>query len=125
MNNCGIIFIGLDTHKTFTQLAISKNERGAKHELLGTLNTNKSPFKKLARQLLSKSPKNNTALAYYEQQKSKGKPHNTIIRALAFKWIRILFRCWKKSTAYDESTNLATLKSKGSPLLKYAVESKF
>ena len=64
------------------------------------------------------------AKAYYEQQKRKGKPHNTIIRALAFKWIRILFRCWKTSTAYDESTYLAALKSKGSPLLKYAVESK-
>ena len=65
------------------------------------------------------------AKAYYCQQESKGKPHNTIIRALAFKWIRILFRCWKTKTAYNESTYLAALKSKGSPLLKYAVESKF
>tara|TARA_R100001377_G_C3185347_1_gene108307 strand:- start:49 stop:1317 length:1269 start_codon:yes stop_codon:yes gene_type:complete len=65
------------------------------------------------------------AKAYYEQQKSKGKPHNTIIRALAFKWIRILFRCWKRKTAYDESTYLEALKRKGSPLLKYAMESKF
>uniref|UniRef100_UPI000970C905 transposase n=1 Tax=Colwellia sp. UCD-KL20 TaxID=1917165 RepID=UPI000970C905 len=64
------------------------------------------------------------AKAYYEQQKCKGKPHNTIIRALAFKWIRILFRCWKTKTAYDESTYLEALKRKGSPLLKYAVESK-
>ena len=65
------------------------------------------------------------AKAYYRQQESKGKPHNTIIRALAFKWIRILFRCWKSNTAYDESTYLEALKRKGSPLLKYAVESKF
>lgn len=65
------------------------------------------------------------ARAYYRQQESKGKPHNTIIRALAFKWIRILFRCWKTNTAYDESTYLEALKRKGSPLLKYAVESKF
>ena len=64
------------------------------------------------------------AKAYYQQQAAKGKPHNTIIRALAFKWIRILFRCWKTSTAYDESTYLEALKNKGSPLLKYAVESK-
>ena len=64
------------------------------------------------------------ARAYYRQQESKGKPHNTIIRALAFKWIRILFRCWKSKTAYDESTYLEALKRKGSPLLKYAVESK-
>lgn len=65
------------------------------------------------------------AKAYYRQQESKGKPHNTIIRTLAFKWIRILFRCWKSNTPYDESTYLETLKRKGSPLLKYAVESKF
>lgn len=64
------------------------------------------------------------AKAYYRQQEAKGKPHNTIIRALAFKWIRILFRCWKTKTAYDESTYLEALKRKGSPLLKYAVESK-
>ena len=65
------------------------------------------------------------ARAYYRQQESKGKPHNTIIRALAFKWIRILYRCWKSNTAYDETTYLEALKRKGSPLLKYAVESKF
>jgi transposase len=63
------------------------------------------------------------AKAYYRQQEAKGKPHNTIIRSLAFKWIRILFRCWKTHTPYDESTYLIALKSKGSPLLKFAVES--
>ncbi|KTF17059.1 transposase [Pseudoalteromonas sp. H105] len=63
------------------------------------------------------------AKAYYRQQEAKGKPHNTIIRSLAFKWIRILFRCWKTHTPYDEPTYLTALKSKGSPLLKFAVES--
>ena len=33
------------------------------------------------------------ANAFYEQQKAKGKTHQTIIRALAYKWIRILHRC--------------------------------
>ena len=63
------------------------------------------------------------AKAYYEQQISKGKPHNTVIRALAFKWIRIAFRCWKTNTPYDESTYLKALKKRGSPLLKFAAES--
>ncbi len=63
------------------------------------------------------------AKAYYEQQISKGKPHNTVIRALAFKWIRIVFRCWKTNTPYDESTYLKALKKRGSPLLKFAAES--
>lgn len=63
------------------------------------------------------------AKAYYEQQKSKGKPHNSIIRSLAFKWIRIVFRCWKTKTPYDESKYLAALKRRGSPLLKFAINS--
>lgn len=63
------------------------------------------------------------AKAYYEQQKSKGKPHNSIIRSLAFKWIRIVFRCWKTNTPYDESKYLEALKRRGSPLLKFAVNS--
>jgi transposase len=43
------------------------------------------------------------AREYYERQRAKGKLHNTAIRALAFKWIRILFRCWKERKAYDEA----------------------
>jgi len=43
------------------------------------------------------------AREYYEQQRAKGKRHNTAIRALAFKWIRILFRCWKERKPYDEA----------------------
>jgi len=61
------------------------------------------------------------AKAYYEQQISKGKPHNTVIRALAFKWIRIAYRCWKTNKPYDESKYLKALKQRGSPLLVYAV----
>jgi len=50
------------------------------------------------------------AKAYYEQQISKGKSYNTVIRALAFKWIRIAYRCWKTNTPYDESKHLNALK---------------
>ena len=61
------------------------------------------------------------AQAYYQQQSSKGKPHNTIIRSLAFKWIRIAFRCWQTNTPYDESKYLESLKKRNSPLLKFAI----
>lgn len=61
------------------------------------------------------------AKAYYQQQIAKGKPHNTAIRSLAFKWIRIAFNCWKTRTVYDESKYLQALKQRGSPLLQYAV----
>ena len=46
---------------------------------------------------------------YYDQQRAKGKPANTVVRALAYKWIRILFRCWKDRTPYCESTYLRRL----------------
>jgi hypothetical protein len=39
---------------------------------------------------------------YYNQQRAKGKSRNIAVRALAFKWIRILFRCWKSRTPYQE-----------------------
>jgi len=43
------------------------------------------------------------ARAYYDQQRAKGKRRNTAIRSLAFKWIRILFRCWKDRKPYEEA----------------------
>lgn len=60
------------------------------------------------------------ARAYYEQQRAKGKSHQAAVRALAFKWIRIIYRCWKTRTAYDEVKYLAGLRKKGSSLLNYA-----
>jgi transposase len=56
--------------------------------------------------------------AYYRQQRAKGSSHPVAVRALAFKWIRILYRCWQTRTPYDESTYLNALKRRGSPLLK-------
>ena len=58
------------------------------------------------------------ANAFYEQQKAKGKSHQTIIRALAYKWIRILHRCWLDRKPYDEAKYLLALKKKQSPLLQ-------
>ena len=54
--------------------------------------------------------------AYYEQQRQRGKGHHAAVRALAFKWIRIAFRCWKNGVVYDESRYLATLVRRVSPL---------
>ena len=50
------------------------------------------------------------ARAYYEHQRSIGKRHHASIRALAFKWIRIVFRCWKDGVLYNEQTYLNALK---------------
>jgi len=56
--------------------------------------------------------------AYYRQQRAKGSSHQAAVRALAFKWIRILYRCWKTGTRYDESIYLNALRKRGSPLLQ-------
>src|ERR1700736_4040482 len=56
------------------------------------------------------------ARAYYDQQRANGSGHHAAVRALAFKWIRILFRCWKDRKPSDEQTYLAALRRRGSPL---------
>jgi transposase len=57
------------------------------------------------------------AQVYYQQQRDKGKAHQAAVRALAFKWIRILYRCWQERTPYDESIYLQALKRHNAPLL--------
>jgi transposase len=58
------------------------------------------------------------ARAYYEQQIEKGAEHHAAVRALAFKWIRILYRCWQDHTPYEEERYLQALRRRGSPLVK-------
>ena len=55
---------------------------------------------------------------YYRQQREKGCTYQAAVRALAFKWIRIIYRCWQTRTPYDESRYLLALKRRGSPLIK-------
>jgi transposase len=57
------------------------------------------------------------AKAYYAQQRARGSSHQAALRALAFKWIRIAFRCWQNRTPYDETTYLNALKQRRSQLL--------
>ena len=61
---------------------------------------------------------------YVDYYRSKGKKYNTIIRALAFKWIRILFRCWKNHTPYDDNKYMETLKKHGSIFATLHLEKK-
>ena len=56
------------------------------------------------------------ARACYEHLRKRGKAHHAAVRALAYKWIRILFRCWKTRTPYDEAVYCNSLKTRRSPL---------
>ena len=60
--------------------------------------------------------------AYYRQQKNRGKRHQAILRSLACKWIRILWRCWMDHTPYDEARYLKHLATKNPSLVKLAYE---
>jgi hypothetical protein len=56
------------------------------------------------------------AKAYYDQQLASGKSSRTAKRALAYKWIRIIFRCWQSRTPYNEAHYISRLIATNSPL---------
>ncbi len=61
--------------------------------------------------------KSRWALAYYRMLRQKGKKHHAAVRSLAFKWLRVLFRCWKNRARYNEDHYLHCLQLRNSPLL--------
>jgi len=59
------------------------------------------------------------AQAYHAMLRHKGHSYHSAIRALAFKWIRILFRCWQTRELYNDARHLKQLQLKKSPLLAF------
>ena len=59
------------------------------------------------------------AQVYSQQQREKGNTHQAAVRALAFKGIRMLSRCWQERTPYEESVSLQALTRRGSSLLQH------
>jgi transposase len=57
------------------------------------------------------------AAAYYWQQRTKGAGHNAAVRSLAYKWQRIIWKCWQSSTPYREEIYEASLRKNGSLLV--------
>ena len=62
------------------------------------------------------------AAAYYQMQKDKGKTPQMAKRALAYKWQRIIFRCWQDRAPYDEAKYIQRLKKTGSPIYELIVK---
>lgn len=56
--------------------------------------------------------------AFYRQKRQAGCKHHAAVRALAFKWIRIIFRLWKTHSIYDETLYIQQLKKRNSPLVQ-------
>jgi transposase len=55
------------------------------------------------------------AKVYYQRMLKKGKKHAVVLRALAFKWIRVLWKCWQDRQPYDEARYLKQLIRRKSP----------
>ncbi len=57
------------------------------------------------------------ARAYYDHlHNDKNKSHQVAVRSLAFKWLRIIYRCWKDGKPYDEPIYMQSLRRRGSLL---------
>lgn len=63
------------------------------------------------------------AKAFYDSRRAKGIPHQVILRALAFKWIRVIWRCWYDRQPYDEARYLLALQKRHSPIIANAPQS--
>ena len=55
------------------------------------------------------------AKAFFAAQRAAGKTYGCVIRALAFKWQRIIHSCWRNHQAYNDTMYLAQLSKHGSP----------
>ena len=56
------------------------------------------------------------ARCFYESQRESKKEHHASVRALAFKWQRIMWRCWQDHTPYDDAKYVQGLKKADSGL---------
>lgn len=64
------------------------------------------------------------ANAFYEMKTEHGDSHQTAVRKLAFKWIRIMYRCWMNREPYSELTYIKALLQGGSNVPEYIPEEK-
>jgi transposase len=57
------------------------------------------------------------AAAHYWQQRQKGCGHHTAVRSLAYKWQRVIWKCWQTRTPYRDELYEAALRKTGSPIV--------
>jgi transposase len=59
------------------------------------------------------------ARGYYDMKRRGGLGHHAAVRALAYKWIRIIFRCWHDRVHYNEEIYIRALHNKGSVVVAF------
>jgi len=55
------------------------------------------------------------AQACYQHHRAQKQSHHAAVRAVAHKWLRIMYRCWKQGVPYDEQVYLESLRRRQSP----------
>lgn len=75
----------------------------------------KQTFHEFAQSSIPKSP---WAKAVYQAQRERGAGHHAAIRALAFRWIRILFAVWHQRSMFDEAAHIKRLTDQASPIVQ-------
>jgi transposase len=60
------------------------------------------------------------ARAYYMSQRARGKRHQAAVRAVAFKGLRIISKCWQTHPPYSEVRYVESLRKNGAPLWAFA-----
>jgi transposase len=68
--------------------------------------------------------KSRWAKAFYDLQLARGKSKQVARRALAYKWLRIIYRCWQTGEAYDEARYVERLRATNSPLAEQLTATK-
>jgi len=63
-------------------------------------------------------PRCSWARALYQQLRAGKHRHWAALRVVAYKWVRILFRCWKDRVPYDEQKYLGSLERRNPQLWK-------
>jgi len=63
-------------------------------------------------------PKCAWAKAYYQHLRDTGVDHHAAVRSLAYKWIRVLYACWRDGKPYDDAIYTQALEKRHSPLAK-------
>jgi hypothetical protein len=59
---------------------------------------------------------------FYQSYRERGGSHQAALRALAFKWIRVLHRRWLDRKPYDEARYRMALQKRQAPLLAFAAK---
>ena len=64
------------------------------------------------------------ARQFYVRQRANKKDHHAAVRALAYKWIRIFFRCWRDRVAYSDQRYEQALRARAAQSKPVPTDSK-